>query len=155
MPQEIERKFLVIDECWRDGADTGRRIRQGYLNSEPACSVRVRVAGAQGYLNIKGATLGIQRPEFEYEIPLADACELLDLFCQGNEIDKHRYLVKVGEHVWEIDVFAGDNEGLVVAEIELSDPDEEFEKPDWVGKEVSDDKRYYNACLVTHPYARW
>jgi len=160
MPTEIERKFLVRDDSWREDAGPGTFYRQGYLNSldtdpVPPSSIRVRVAGDKGFLNIKGATLGVSRAEYEYEIPLADANEMLDAFCIGPVIEKRRYHVRYGDHVWEIDVFEGDNAGLVVAEIELGAPDEPFERPPWLGEEVSDDLRYYNVNLVRHPYRDW
>jgi len=160
MPIEIERKFLLNNDDWRAQADNGVVMRQGYLNSispdtEQKSSVRVRIAGEQASLNIKGATLGITRQEYEYRIPLADAHELLDTLADGPLIEKIRYHVPHGTHTWEIDVFAGDNQGLVVAEIELASEDEVFARPEWLGEEVSADARYYNVCLVQHPYKNW
>ena len=113
------------------------------------------MAGARAYLNIKGATLDIARSEYEYPIPVEDAEEMLDNFCHRPLIEKTRYLVRHGKHTWEVDIFEGDNAGLMVAEIELSDEHEPFEKPDWVGEEVSHDPRYYNVSLVEHPYKDW
>jgi len=160
MSIEIERKFLLANDGWRTQADNGVVMRQGYLNSvsfdnKQKSSVRVRIAGDQANLNIKGATLGITRQEYEYPIPLADAHELLDTLADGPLIEKTRYHVQHGTHTWEIDVFAGDNQGLVVAEIELASEDEVFARPAWLGEEVSADTRYYNVCLVRHPYKDW
>lgn len=155
MGTEIERKFLLKDTSWRDGADAGTRFRQGYLIGAERASVRVRIEGEHANLNIKSATLGVQRQEFEYPIPLADAEELLDTLCEQPQIAKTRYHVPFGQHLWEVDVFEGDNAGLVVAEIELSDEAEPFAMPPWAGEEVSHDTRYYNVCLVKHPYCEW
>lgn len=160
MAIEIERKFLVINDAWRTAADAGIRLRQGYLSRVTGAdavrsSVRVRTDGARAFLNIKSATLGIRRQEYEYPIPLADAEALLADLCVGAVVEKTRYHVAMGAHVWEIDVFAGDNAGLVVAEIELGDEAEPFQRPDWLGEEVSDDPRYYNVCLADRPYSRW
>jgi len=155
MATEIERKFLLKDDGWRAAADHGVVMRQGYLLGSERASVRVRIAGARANLNIKSATLGVTRQEYEYPIPLDDAHEMLDTLCQTPLIEKTRYHVRHGEHTWEVDVFAGDNAGLVVAEIELGHVDETFERPPWLGEEVSDDPRYYNVCLVRHPYRDW
>ncbi|MGA7802547.1 MAG: CYTH domain-containing protein [Gammaproteobacteria bacterium] len=155
MATEIERKFLVCSDQWRPGANAGTAYRQGYLSSAPSCSVRVRIGNGQARLNIKSATLGVQRQEYEYPIPLEDGNELLDTLREGPLIEKTRYLVPYGDHVWEVDVFEGDNAGLIVAEIELSREDEPFERPPWIGDEVSDDPRYYNVSLVRHPYRDW
>ncbi len=155
MATEIERKFLVTSDAWREVADNGTRFRQGYLIGAEKASVRVRIEGEKANLNIKSATLGVRRQEYEYEIPLAEAEELLDTLCEQPQIEKIRYHVPVGEHTWEIDVFAGDNEGLIVAEVELADEHEPFERPAWLGREVSDDTRYYNVCLTKHPYKQW
>jgi len=155
MATEIERKFLVRDDSWRAAADAGTLMRQGYLIGAEQASVRVRISGERAYLNIKSATLGVQRQEYEYPIPLGDAEEMLDTLCQRPLIEKTRYHVRHGEHTWEIDVFSGDNAGLVVAEIELGAADEAFERLPWLGEEVSHDKRYYNVCLVKHPYKDW
>lgn len=155
MGTEIERKFLVRDDGWRAGAEPGVRYRQGYLASAPSCSIRVRVAGERAFLNIKSATLDVTRAEYDYPIPRADAEEMLDTLCEGSIIEKTRYLVEHGGHGWEIDVFEGENAGLVVAEIELGDKEEAFEYPPWLGEEVSDDPRYYNVCLASHPFKDW
>jgi adenylate cyclase len=155
VPVEIERKFLVADERWREQADAGVRFRQGYLIGAKQASVRVRIEGVQANLNIKGMTLGVQRQEYEYPIPLTEAEELLDTLCEKPLIEKTRYTLRHGNHIWEIDCFEGENAGLVVAEIELASADELFERPDWLGAEVSDDPRYYNVCLAKHPYKEW
>lgn len=155
MATEIERKFLLRDDSWRDEADAGTRFRQGYLIGAEKASVRVRTEGESANINIKSATLGIHRQEYEYPIPLAEAQELLDTLCEQPQIEKTRYHVTVGEHLWEVDVFEGDNAGLVVAEVELADENEAFEMPVWAGEEVSHDTRYYNVCLIKHPYCEW
>ena len=155
MGWEIERKFLVTGDGWRAQAGEGVPMRQGYLAGTGRSSVRVRLEGAQARLNIKGVTLGVQRLEFEYPIPPEDAWKMLQELCEGPLVEKTRYPVKVGNHLWEVDCFAGDNAGLVVAEVELADPDERFEKPPWTGPEVSHLPRYYNVALVRHPYRQW
>lgn len=155
MATEIERKFLVIDDAWRATAAPGVRMRQGYLSGGDRSSIRVRIQGEHAFLNIKSATLGVRRQEYEYVIPLGDAEEMLDRLCAGPLIEKVRYDVKHAGHVWEVDVFEGDNAGLVVAEVELDSEDERFEKPAWAGEEVSHDPRYYNVSLVTDPYKHW
>lgn len=155
MATEIERKFLVTDETWREAVSKSSFYRQGYLASSDGASVRVRVADDKAYLNIKSMTLGISRHEFEYVIPVTDAEEMLDELCVGPKIEKTRHFVDHGDHTWEVDVFEGDNEGLVVAEIELGSEEEAFAKPSWAGKEVSHEERYYNVCLVKHPYKQW
>ena len=155
MAREIERKFLLKNDAWRKSAAQGVLYRQGYLNDAENCSIRVRVGGDKAYLNIKSATLGISRSEYEYPIPLADANEMLNLFCQSSIVEKRRYLVEHAGHTWEIDVFEGDNTGLTVAEIELDHEDEAFELPAWVDTEVSHESRYYNVCLAKHPFKDW
>jgi len=154
MGEEIERKFLVSGEAWRETAE-GTRYRQGFLSTEPERTVRVRVAGPRGSITVKGKNLGARRAEFEYEIPVADAERMLDTLCKRPLIEKVRYVLAVGAHTWEIDVFEGDNSGLVVAEIELRREDEAFERPEWVGDEVTDDPRYFNSNLVANPYRAW
>ena len=151
---EIERKFLVDKSSWQPSTE-GMDIRQGYIVSNPSQTVRVRTKGKKGFLTIKGATNGIERLEMEYEIPLSDANTLLDSLCQKPLIEKKRYVEPHCGHIWEIDVFYGDNEGLVVAEVELAIADEEVKLPIWIDREVSDDRRYYNACLIKHPYKEW
>ena len=154
--QEIERKFLVLSDDFKIMAATKNRIVQGYLNSNPERTVRIRIKGENGYLTIKGKgnESGTTRLEWEKEIALNDAEQLLPL-CEKGIIDKIRYEVPMGKHLYEIDVFSGDNEGLIVAEIELSSEDETFEKPIWLGKEVTGDKKYYNAYLSHSPFKTW
>jgi len=153
MGSEIERKFLVRSEDWKPGA-VGVPYRQGYLCRQ-AATVRVRVAGGQAYLTIKGQAQGITRLEYEYPIPLADAQALLDQLCLKPLIEKTRYRLEFAGRVWEVDEFAGENQGLVVAEVELEGPDQPLELPDWVGEEVTHDPRYLNANLVEQPFSRW
>lgn len=155
MAIEIERKFLLKNSSWQQHAEQGTLYSQGYLIGGQQASVRVRIEGERAYLNIKSATIGITRQEYEYEIPVNDALEMLEMLCEKPLISKTRYHVNYADHVWEIDVFAGENLGLVVAEIELNSKDETFELPDWIGKEVSDDVRYYNVNLVKCPYKSW
>lgn len=150
---EIERKYLVVNEHYKNGIPI--RISQGYICSEENRVVRVRIKGERAYITIKNATIGFARNEYEYEIPVADAEAMLQNTCQQPIIDKTRYVVEHGGVKWEVDVFHGDNEGLVVAEIELEDKDEVFELPDFVGEEVTGDARYYNACLFKNPYKNW
>lgn len=155
MAQEIERKFLVAGG-FKPFAKEAVRITQGYLSSVPERTVRVRVKGEKGFLTIKGigSESGASRFEWEKEIPVAEVKELLKI-CEPGVIDKTRYLVDVGEHTYEVDEFYGDNEGLMVAEIELSSEDETFVKPEWLGKEVTGDVRYYNSMLMRNPYKNW
>nr|VFJ65251.1 MAG: adenylate cyclase [Candidatus Kentron sp. FW] len=155
MSTEIERKFLVNNDSWKQRVSEGTRYKQGYFPNSDTCSVRIRIADDKATLNIKGATLSISRDEYEYPIPHDDAEKMLTSFCKRPFIEKTRYLVKNGAHIWEIDVFEGDNAGLIVAEIELSHEDEEFEIPSWIGQDVSGDPRYYNVCLREHPYKDW
>lgn len=154
MPSEIERKYLVDLERWAP-RDAGTHLVQGYLSSHPDRVVRVRIAGDAAKLTIKGRTTGITRAELEYDIPVADARSMLDTMCERPLIDKHRFREQVGRHTWEIDVFHGDNDGLVIAEVELEAETDEPELPDWVGREVSDDPRYFNANLLKAPYSSW
>ncbi|QNH13427.1 CYTH domain-containing protein [Xanthomonas sp. SI] len=161
MPIEIERKFLVTGDGWRAAAHRVIPMAQGYINDQAAmdsgaqkASVRVRVQGEEAFLNLKSRELGHTRQEFEYPLPLDDARALLAL-CVGGLIDKRRHLVQHQGHLWEVDEFLGDNAGLVVAEIELQSADEAFAKPDWIGAEVTDDARYYNLALASHPFCEW
>jgi CYTH domain-containing protein len=154
MPKEIERKFLVVGEPWRASAP-GARYRQGYLSSQPERTVRVRVDGTKGKLTIKGVTRGATRDEFEYEIPLADAEFLLEHLCERPLIEKTRYTLPFGGRTWEIDVFEGDNQGLVIAEVELVAEDQQVSLPPWAAREVTDDARYFNANLVKRPFKTW
>lgn len=153
--QEIERKFLVVGD-YKAAALTVIPILQGYLSSVPDRNVRVRLSGDKAYLTIKGAATedGVSRYEWEKEISPVDARELIKL-CEPGVIEKRRYLIPVGKHVYEVDEFHGENEGLVVAEIELAAVDESFDKPQWLGKEVTGDKRYYNSSLMKDPYKNW
>jgi adenylate cyclase len=152
---EIERKFLLKDDCWREQVITSTRISQGYLTqNEGKSSVRVRLSGDKANLNIKSRELAISRQEYEYSVPVEDAQKMLDTLCTGI-IDKVRHHVEFQGHTWEIDEFLGDNSGLIVAEIELESEDSKFPPPDWLGKEVSHDPRYYNVNLISHPYCRW
>jgi adenylate cyclase len=155
MPIEIERKFLLANNNWRDEVSYSHRIRQGYMGEIDKASVRIRVQGDKANINIKSATLGMRRMEYEYEIPLAEAEEMLDQLCKQPQVDKTRFIVKRGGHKWEIDEFYGDNEGLLVAEIELADEAEKFEKPQWLGEEVTEDPRYYNVNLIKQPFKNW
>ena len=154
MGTEIERKFLLAGDGWRSGAE-GKLYRQGYLSTASERNVRVRVIGDRGYLTVKGRSEGISRLEFEYEIPLADADSLLDELCLAPLIEKTRFEVEHRGLTWEIDEFAGDNAGLIVAEVELESADQAVELPPWIGREVSDDPRYLNSNLVANPYTRW
>ncbi len=155
MPKEIERKFLVKGE-FKQFAISKSRIIQGYLSSLSERAVRIRIRDKSGYLTIKGKAnaAGTIRSDWEYEIPLYEAEELLQL-CEQGIIEKFRYLVKAGNHTYEVDEFYGENEGLVVAEIELQSEEEDFIKPDWLGKEVTGDTRYYNSGLAGNPYTKW
>lgn len=155
MAQEIERKFLVSGD-FKSSAFKSTRITQGYLSSVPERTVRVRVKGDKGYITIKGIgnSTGASRFEWEKEIPVEDVKALLEI-CEPGVIDKTRYLVKAGEHTYEVDEFYGDNEGLTVAEVELSDENEAFDKPSWLGEEVTGDPRYYNSMLMKNPYKNW
>lgn len=155
MGVEIERKFLVADDSWRAAVSSSTRIMQGYLASTGAVTVRVRVKGERGFLTVKGATSGVTRSEFEYEIPRADAEAMLASLAQGPVVDKVRHEVVVGGHTWEVDVFAGDNAGLVMAEVELASDEEAFQLPGWAGDEVSHDPRYFNVNLAAQPYRTW
>jgi len=154
MAKEIERKFLVKLTAWTPQSG-GKYYKQGYLNSQKERVVRVRIAGDKGQLTIKGITTGVTRAEFEYAISIEDAGLMLDNLCEKPLIEKHRHKEVHGGKTWEIDVFHGDNEGLVVAEIELGSEDEAFERPTWLGEEVSSDPRYFNSNLLKNPYKSW
>lgn len=155
MGTEIERKFLVRGDSWRDAVIEQRRIVQGYIAHTDNATVRVRVAGERATLTLKGTSHGISRSEFEYDVPVDDALLMLDELASGPVIDKVRHIAPVGRHTWEIDVFAGDNDGLVMAEVELAEAEESFEVPEWAGTEVSDDDRFFNVNLAAHPYRDW
>ena len=153
---EIERKFLVVSDDFLNKAFARKRIVQAYLNSNPERTVRIRIKDDKGFLTIKGKgnSTGTTRLEWETEIPLAEAEKLLTI-CESGTIDKMRHEVKVGHHIYEVDVFKGENEGLIVAEIELKSEDEFFEKPSWLGKEVTNDDHFYNAYLSKRPFKSW
>lgn len=155
MATEIERKFLIVNDNWRKNINTSIHMIQGYMGSNEKCSIRIRVNGETANLNIKSKTIGIQRSEYDYPIPMDEAREMLESLCDKPLIEKTRYLVQHDRHQWEIDVFEGANEGLIVAELELESANESFTKPDWAGEDVSEDPRYYNICLVTNPYKNW
>ena len=152
MATEIERKFLVHGDSWR--RSDAVLYAQGYLNRDQRRTVRIRAVGDRAWLTIKGLSVGASRPEFEYEIPLADAEQLLAL-SDGPVVRKRRHLVPCGGFIWEVDEFEGDNAGLIVAEIELDAEDQKFDKPDWVGEEVTGDPRYFNSSLAIQPYRNW
>ena len=155
MGKEIERKYLVDHDQWEKlEKPTGQHYRQGYLLTDPNKTIRVRETEKQGFLTIKGANVGATRPEYEYEIPLNDAIELLDTF-SISELSKIRYKITFDNKVWEIDEFLGDNSGLIMAEIELLNEEEQFTKPTWVAKEVTGDAKYYNSNLSTKPFKTW
>jgi adenylate cyclase len=154
MAREIERKFLVMGEAWRQAGE-GKRYRQGYLSTDLERTVRVRTAGDAGSLTIKGRTQGATRAEYEYRIPIAEAEAMLDNLCLRPLIEKVRYAIPHQGLVWEVDEFLGENTGLVIAEVELESETQDIVKPDWVGAEVTDDPRYYNANLVHRPFTRW
>ncbi len=151
---EIERKFLVTGDAWRAGA-RGVFYRQGYLSAAKERTVRVRIAGSRGFLTIKGESAGAARAEYEYEIPAADAREMLDNLCEKPLVEKTRYTVEFAGRQWEIDEFAGENEGLIVAEIELPDEHVHVELPPWAGREVTGDPRYFNSSLARSPWCSW
>lgn len=154
MAKEIERKFLVAGD-YKQAAVSSSHIVQGYIGRTPSLTFRIRLRDERGYLTVKGRTdeAGMSRDEWEYEIPAADARELLAH--SDGSIEKRRYMVPAGQHTFEVDEFFGANEGLTMAEVELSSPDEAFERPEWLGDEVTGDKRYYNSQLLQHPYCAW
>jgi len=154
--QEIERKFLVKNDGFKTLATAKKKIAQGYLNTNPERTVRVRIANEKAFLTIKGKgnETGMTRFEWEKEIPLLEAKSLL-LLCEAGVIEKTRFEIPVGTHLYEVDVFSGENEGLVIAEIELENENEAFEKPDWLAEEVTNDERYYNAYLSKNPFLKW
>ncbi|MDH0351383.1 CYTH domain-containing protein [Aeromonas caviae] len=154
MAKEIERKFLVCSEQWRALAE-GTVYRQGYLSSIKERTVRIRTINDKAFLTIKGITVSATRTEYEYEIPYADCCAMLDELAERPIIEKKRYKIPVGDVVWEIDEFMGVNAGLIVAEVELKSEEQQFDKPEWIGEEVSGDPRYFNSNLVAHPFTEW
>jgi len=156
MAFEIERKFLVLNDRWRARASEGTFYRQGYLCMEKRRAVRVRLFGNQGFISVKSQEeKGIIRREFEYEIPLDDAEEMIEALCDRPPVDKIRNVVEQAGARWEVDVFEGENQGLVVAEIELESEDQPFQLPDWAGREVTHDERYLNLNLYRHPFKKW
>lgn len=157
---EIERKFLLKNDDWKEQVSSSTFFKQGYLNasksnSDVKSSVRVRIEGNNANINIKSMTLSITRQEYEYSIPIDDAKKMLDELCEQPLIEKTRHIVKYNDHKWEIDVFSGMNEGLIVAEIELQNENEKFSIPDWIGDEVSEQVKYYNVNLIQYPYSSW
>jgi adenylate cyclase len=151
---EIERKFLPAGDGWR-GLGQPTLMRQGYLVADPVRTVRVRIEGERAVITIKSKSTGASRGEWEYEIPVPDAAELLGRLCEQPLVEKVRHRIEHAGHTWEVDEFQGENAGLVVAEIELDSEDEAFERPDWIGQEVTGDPRYYNSSLIRLPYAKW
>ncbi|GAB4023324.1 CYTH domain-containing protein [Spirosoma koreense] len=151
---EIERKFLVVGSAWKQNAK-GQLYQQGYLNSQPDRSVRVRLVADKGYITIKGKRLGATRPEYEYAIPYADALELLHHLCEQPILEKFRYRIDHGGLVWEVDAFQGENQGLVVAEVELASADQPIDLPDWIGQEVTGEAKYDNVNLSKYPFSNW
>ncbi|MBM9519234.1 CYTH domain-containing protein [Desulforhopalus vacuolatus] len=154
MGYEIEKKFLLRDDSWQE-LGQGHRFRQGYLSSSEEGTVRIRTSRNVGWITVKGPTVNGVRREYEYEIPVTDALQMLKELCIPPIIEKTRYIFTVDNFVWEVDSFLGENEGLVVAEIELDSPDQPFPRPAWLGKEVTDRPRYYNASLVHYPFSEW
>ena len=155
MAIEIEHKFLMAGNDWREHATRSVKYRQGYLSSQATSSIRVRISDECAWLNIKSATVGTHRHEYEYEIPLLDANEIINMLCRKPIIEKIRHFVTDDGNTWEIDEFEGDNQGLIIAEIELSEIGKTFSKPHWIGDEVTSDLRYYNNNLAKHPYSEW
>lgn len=154
MGKEIERKFLTTDDSFKTLAN-GTRYRQGYLNSAMERIVRVRTVGSKGFLTVKGIASGVTRVEYEYVIPLEDANAMLDALCEKPLIEKNRYKIQHAGLVWEVDEFFGENQGLVLAEVELASEDQPFERPPWIGAEVTGDPKYFNSNLIRHPYNHW
>lgn len=155
MALEIEHKFLLRSDDWRHHIDHSINYKQGYLSSTKNNSIRVRISDKHAWLNIKSAVIGTSRQEYEYEIPFTEANEILETLCHKPLIEKIRHFVSHGEHTWEVDEFLGNNDGLIVAEIELTKLDEKFTIPTWIGQEVTHDLRYYNNNLCKNPYKEW
>lgn len=155
MALEIERKFLLRSDAWRQHVAKRTLLRQGYLGASSRSSIRARIAGDRAWLNLKSKRSGLSRLEYEYEIPVSEANEMLIGLCEGPLIEKYRHELPLGNHLWEIDEFLGDNAGLIVAEIELDDENEMFERPEWVGDEVTHEARFYNFNLATRPFKSW
>ena len=154
MGKEIEKKFLIKNDEWREGAK-GTKYRQGYLSTVKERTVRVRTIDERGFLTIKGVNVGAVRAEYEYEIPAKDADEMLTDLCEKPLIEKNRYKISYKNLVWEIDEFFGDNNGLIVAEVELTDEHQSIDLPSWIGEEVTGDPKYFNSSLIKHPYSKW
>lgn len=156
MPQEIERKFLVKSDAYKTASFHSHHITQGYIATNSSATVRIRIQEDLGFITIKGKSndTGTSRYEWEKEISFEEAKELL-LLCSAGVIDKIRYKIRVKDFIYEVDEFFGDNDGLVIAEIELNHEEDEFEKPDWIGQEVTGDSKYYNAMLIRHPFCNW
>ncbi|MEH2076001.1 MAG: CYTH domain-containing protein [Nostoc sp.] len=154
MAKEIERKYLVRGDSWR-GLAEGSVYRQGYIATQDKTTVRIRIVGEKSYLTIKGPSIKYSRLEFEYPIPVKDAQEILETLCERPFIEKVRYKIEFGGLIWEIDEFDGVNKGLILAEVELNDENQQIEVPNWIGQEVSDDSRYFNSNLVKHPFSQW
>lgn len=155
MATEIEHKYLVVNDDYMQGYTSATYYRQGYLTTDKSCVVRVRIAGTKAYLTLKGINQGASRPEYELEISVEMAQSMLDTLCNTPIIEKTRYLYPCGGHMWEVDRFEGDNEGLVIAEIELLHENEVYECPSFIGRNVTHEARYYNACLTQHPFSQW
>lgn len=157
MAVEIERKFLVKDDSWRSAVSSRAFYSQSYAHftEHPDATFRIRIVGKKGFLSLKGPVSGCSRSEFEYEIPLADAESMLSEFCSSGRVEKYRSIVFHAGNRWEIDEFEGDNRGLIVAELELQSQDEAFQKPSWLGLEVTGDFRYFNSALLRNPYKNW
>jgi adenylate cyclase len=154
MPKEIERKFLVTTEDWR-GLGEAVLFRQGYLSIHPQRTVRVRLAGDQAWITVKGLSQGPERSEYEYEIPRPEAVEMLDHLCIHPLVEKRRTRIPVGDLIWEVDEFLGENAGLIVAEVELKSSDQPITPPPWTGREVTGDVRFHNSRLLENPFSRW
>ena len=154
MPKEIERKFLVKGNLWRE-LGSAKFYQQGYIKTLNKSTVRVRIIGDKGYITLKGKTTGMTRSEYEYEIPLIEAQEILQELCDFPQISKNRYLIEIDDLLWEVDEFLGENAGLIVAEVELKDEQDPIKLPDWIGEEVTSDERYYNSNLANFPYQKW
>ncbi|OYE06299.1 CYTH domain-containing protein [Nostoc sp. 'Peltigera membranacea cyanobiont' 232] len=154
MAKEIERKYLVRGDSWR-GLAEGSVYRQGYIATQDKTTVCIRIVGEKSYLTIKGPSIKYSRLEFEYPIPVKDAQEILETLCERPFIEKVRYKIEFGGLIWEIDEFDGVNKGLILAEVELNDENQQIELPNWIGQEVSDDSRYFNSNLVKHPFSQW
>jgi|SRR5271170_4071122 len=154
MAKEIERKFLVNGDSWRNQGE-GKHYRQGYLSTVKEWTVRVRAAGDKGFITVKGVNVGASRSEYEYEIPLADVKEILERLCERPLVVKTRYRIPFGGLTWEVDEFEEENQGLITAEVELTDENQAVSLPEWIGAEVTGDPRYFNSNLVAHPFSKW